>query len=177
MQIKSPSVIKRIPLFAGFHNPMGSAVQTFNSLPREQSAPSGIVSNHWHFSIRHVPLEPPGDLVFVLNPEARYIHVEGPRTILALPTATAQAEVIAPLLLKAFNEGLGTPPATPKLAPWTWSTTTQELATAVGAKLKDMGVRQDLIQIGHGNAMEEQIAVEEWERFMGQLKFLHLRPQ
>lgn len=152
---------------------MASAVQTFNALPRQEKAPSGAVPNHWHFSVRHVQLEPPGDLVFLLNPAARYIHVEGPATISSLSSAPAQAEIIAPLLLKAFNNGLGVPEMT-KQAPWSWSTTTPELANAVGAKLRDLGVKKELVKVGAGKTEEEKIADEEWERFLGQLKFLHL---
>ena len=153
---------------------MASEVQTFNSLPRQKLAPSGAVPNHWHFSIRHVPLEPPGDLLFILNPKARYVHVEGPATILSLKSPTAQAQVVAPLLLKAFNHGLGSDSEAPKIAPWTWSTTDPELARALEARLKDLGVREDVRKVGTSNAEENKVAGEEWESFMDQLKFLHL---
>ena len=126
---------------------MASAVQTFNALPRQQLAPSGAVPNHWHFSIRHVQLEPPGDLVFLLNPAARYIHVEGPAPISSLSSVPAQAELIAPLLLKAFNNGLGSPEVM-KQAPWTWSTTSPELASAVSVRLKELGVKKELETLG-----------------------------
>ena len=154
---------------------MSSDVQSFNSLPRQERVPSGAVPNHWHFSVRHVPLEPPGDLLFILCPGARYIHVEGPAPILSLQSPSAQAEVITSLLLKAFNSGLGSDSSAPKLAPWTWSTTTIELARAVEARLRDLGVRKEVTKIGVSDAEEIKVATEEWERFMGQLKFLHLK--
>ena len=154
---------------------MASEASTFNSLPRQKFAPSGQMPNHWHFSIRHVALEPPGDLLFILNPGARYIHVEGPAPMLSLSTPAAQAEVIVPLLLKAFNGGMGNPPSAPRLAPWTWSTTNSDLARAVEARLSQLGVKEEVTKVETGNIEEEKIATEEWERFEGQLKFLHLK--
>ena len=151
-----------------------SDIKTFNSLPRQKLSPSGAVANHWHFSVRHVPLEPPGDLLYILNPAARYVHVEGPAQILSLQTAAAQAEVVAPLLIKAFNGGLGDASA-PHLAPYTWSTTGAELARAVEARLRQAGVKEEASQIGTGSAEEERVASEEWDRFMGQLKSLYLK--
>ena len=149
-----------------------SDVQAFNSLPRQKLSPSGAVPNHWHFSVRHVPLEPPGDLLFIVNPGARYVHVEGPAPILTLTTPAKQAEVVVPLLVKAFNGGLGD---AFNLAPWSWSTTSAELARAVGARLRQAGVREEAAQVGTGGADEEKVASEEWDRFMGQLKSLHLK--
>ena len=119
-----------------------------------------------------MPLEPPGDLLFIVNPGARYVHVEGPAPILTLTTPAKQAEVVVPLLVKAFNGGLGD---AFNLAPWSWSTTSAELARAVGARLRQAGVREEAAQVGTGGADEEKVASEEWDRFMGQLKSLHLK--
>lgn len=152
---------------------MNSVVEAFNSLPRQELTPSGVVSNHWHFSVRHVPLDPPGDLLFILNPGARYIHVEGPAPILSMPIS-AQARIIVPLLLKAFNDGLGNSSSATKLAPWTWSTTSSELARAVESRLLELGVMGEVAKVGSGDTEEEKVASEEWERFMNQLKSVHL---
>lgn len=154
---------------------MAVDVETYNSLPRPKLSPSGAVPNHWHFSIRHVPLEPPGDLLFILNPGSRYIHVEGPVPVLSSQPLAVQANIIAPLLVKAFVSGMGAPSSTPRSAPYTWSTTNMELARAVSRKLSELGVKEEITKIGTGEPEEEKVATEEWERFMEQLKSLHLR--
>ena len=135
----------------------------------------GAVSNHWHFSVRPVDLEPPGDLLFILNPESRHIQMEGPQSILMLSTAEAQATVIAPLLLKAFNGGMDVGSDSPKVAPWSWSTTSQELAKAVSARLQAMGVSKESTKVGVGKVEEERVANEEWERLMKGMQFMYMK--
>ena len=70
--------------------------------PRNQLAPSGSVRNHWHFPIRHVPIPPAGDLLFMVNPEARYVHAEELAQLLPLATAAERAALVVPMLLRAF---------------------------------------------------------------------------
>src|SRR5690348_10309012 len=81
--------------------------RAFSYLQRPQETPSGLVGNHWQFAVRHVPLNPPGDLLHLVNPGSRYEHSEGPAQVLSRPSAVAQAEAVLPLLFKSFVTGLG----------------------------------------------------------------------
>ena len=152
-----------------------SLVPTFNALPRNRNAPSGMVPNHYHFSIRQVPLTPPGRVVFIILPAARYVHVEGP-----LPpddnsaSSSVKATTIAILLLKAFNGGLSAGEEIKAAGlqvgrPWSWVCNDAEMAGAVGEVLRGMGVTAPE---GVGVAKEEEnsIADEEWGRFFGKLQ-------
>jgi hypothetical protein len=53
----------------------------------------------------NVPTPPAGDLPFMINPEARYAHAEGPAQLLPLAT-TARRALVVPILLKAFLSGV-----------------------------------------------------------------------
>lgn len=147
-----------------------SAVSTFNSLPRPTVSPSKMVTNHWHFTVRHVPLQPPGDLVFFVNPPSGNVHAEGPEQILSLPTAAAKADVIVPFLLKAFINNIGTHVgiASPS-APWSWATDDEQLARAVETKLKELGVKEELCTVITGRSVENMISEREWARVLGTL--------
>ena len=146
-------------------------IPAFNNLPRSKFAPSGSVPNHWHVSLRSVPLEPPGHLLFIINPTSRYVYVEGP-----LPpeysnaSSEVQATTVAMLLLKAFNGGLG---AAQEVGngmgrPWSWVCQDAEMAGAVGETLRGMGV---VAPEGMGVAASEEnkVADEEWDGFLGRL--------
>ncbi|KAJ9314769.1 hypothetical protein DTO271D3_5015 [Paecilomyces variotii] len=149
-------------------------VQTFNRLPQHATTPSGLV-NHWYFSIRHVPLSPPGDLVHFIHPSSGLVHCEGPYAVLTLPSPEAQAEVVAPLLLKAFVYGLSGGPNGERIpqrllsVPFSWATKDQALAEALGKKLERMGVRKELCSISWGNAYEDLVADESWSRVLCEL--------
>jgi hypothetical protein len=146
-------------------------VVSFNALPREQLTPSGLARNHWHFSIRHVPLPPAGDLLYIINPESRFIHVEAPAQLLSLATATERAALVVPMLLNAFlsNMAVGPSPVRPIGAPWSWATSDRELATAVEARLKELGVRKELQSVQVGKDDEDRISDEEWPNLLGRL--------
>lgn len=148
---------------------MEALVTTFNNLRRQPLAPSGQVANHWHFMIQCVPLQPPGEVLFLVNPKARYVHIEGPMRLTPPATTAAKAKAIVPLLLKAFTSGMGAPPEIPRLAPWTWATTDSELAREVGKELEAVGVRPELRTVQTGNLEEDMVAQEEWEKFLEQL--------
>ncbi|EWC46346.1 hypothetical protein DRE_04517 [Drechslerella stenobrocha 248] len=53
-------------------------VAAFNSIPHTELVPSGAGANNWHFAIRHIPLPPPGDVLFLVNPASHFVHAEGP---------------------------------------------------------------------------------------------------
>jgi len=145
-------------------------VSTFNALPRNKVSPSGSVPNHWHISLRQVPLDPPGHLLFIISPASRYVHVEGP---LPPDYSTASTEVkataVSMLLLKAFNDGLGAGGEGGSIGrPWSWACEDAELAGAVGEMLRGMGV---VAPKGVGVAEKEEnvIADGEWRGFFERL--------
>ncbi|CAF9910104.1 MAG: hypothetical protein HETSPECPRED_009611 [Heterodermia speciosa] len=150
-------------------------VTTFKALPRNPKVPSGFTANHWHFSLRHVPLNPPGTLLFLINPGSRYIHVEGP-----IPPAAEneplplRATIYAMLLLKAFNNNLGAPLEHGKTLrngrPWSWSTDDAEVAGAVGEVLRGWGVGEGLESVGIAGQEDNTIATEQWAQFLEGLK-------
>lgn len=152
-----------------------AVVQAFNNLPRPEKTPSGI-PNHWYFTVRHVDLQPPGDLVHLVNPDSHYIHCAGPTQILSLPSAAAKAEVIVPLLLDSFIQGLTTDPngnpirEMSAFAPWTWATKDSELAKAIEKNLKEIGVRKELCIVELGSKEQQDISDTSWAGFFDTLK-------
>ncbi|KAK2792083.1 hypothetical protein FQN51_001921 [Onygenales sp. PD_10] len=143
-------------------------VHAFNNLPRRPKVPSGTVDNHWHFNVHHVPLQPPGDLLFLLNPASLYIHVEGPKQIGNLTSPSARADIILPLLLKSFVTGLqqGGPSELAPFAPWSWSTKDEALARALEEKLRAVGVREELCSVAVADQTLNDLDQERWGEFM-----------
>lgn len=150
---------------------MEATVQAFNKLPRLQSSPSGL-SNHWYFSVKHVPFDPPGDMLHIIHPRSHFMTCEGPAQILTLPSPEAQADAIVPLLLKAFVEGVNKGPDgralpdAPPFVPWTWAAGDRNLADAVEAKLKKISVRADLCTVQSSKKEEDDVANETWKGFL-----------
>lgn len=140
-------------------------VNAFNGLPREKTTPSGL-PNHWHFSVRHVPLQPPQDLLHIVHVESGFIHTAGPEDILSLRDVASQAEVVVPLLLGAFVSGVHktpegvTIPDKPKFAPWQWSTNDEGLRKAVETKFRAVGVREELCSVDVGTETENEVSTE-----------------
>ncbi|MCJ1439958.1 MAG: hypothetical protein MMC23_000439 [Stictis urceolatum] len=161
--------------------PTLAAVTTFNALPRPSTIkathpPKPSSPNTWHFSIHTLDISPPGDLLFLIQPSTGYIHIEGPFPISNLPSPAAQASTIAPLLLKAFNAGLGGyawvevragegRQEVVRFAPENWVTSDKRLAEALGKEMKKLGVRKECRVVGTGEAGEEKRVEEEWGRF------------
>jgi hypothetical protein len=148
-------------------------VRAFNNLPRSPKVPSGLVDNHWQFGVHHVPLTPPGDLLYLINPGSRYGHSEGPAQILSLPSAAARAEILVPLLLKSFVDALVTQadpyPPVSAYAPWSWGTGNEELAKALEERLKAVGVRKELCKIKIGDDASCAIEEEGWSTLLHEL--------
>ncbi|KAK0193676.1 hypothetical protein F5146DRAFT_1134465 [Armillaria mellea] len=121
-------------------------VARFNALPRLSRAPSGQVANEWHFDIRFIHLDPPSHLLFIMQPESTFIHTEmlGSKPMMFFPEAEKDAapEVVRGLI-RAFLTSFGDIGMTP-LAPWKLTIEDANLATAVGAEFKRLGVRKEL---------------------------------
>lgn len=146
-------------------------VTRFNALPRTSRAPSGHVANDWHFDIRFIHLDPPSHLLFMVQPESTFIHTEmlGNKPMMFFPeTGKEAAPEVARGLIRAFLTSFGDTGMTP-LAPWKLTTEDTDLATAVGAEFKKLGVRKELckISVSHSNAA---IARESFEDFFNGLK-------
>ncbi|KAK7025280.1 hypothetical protein R3P38DRAFT_2953748 [Favolaschia claudopus] len=137
-------------------------VSKFNALPRKPKSPSGLVSNNWHFDLRFIYLDPPSHVLFLVQPESTYIHIErlplgASNGIAFFPESGAEAAPeIARALMQAFLDSLvnhkleRNPP--PPYAPWSLSTDDRELAAAVGKEFKRIGVREELCNIQVSNA-------------------------
>ena len=151
------------------YNPQ-DLISNFNALPRPARAPSGRVPNHWNISIRHVTLSPPGDLVFLVQPDSHYVHSEGPIQIaegqtpghVLNPKSLLTLQTIARLIMKAFVEGTGTGSAIAASAPWSWATNEPNFARRIIKVMTDMGVRADLMNMVVADADELAICDEEW---------------
>ena len=136
-------------------------VQAFNALPRTQKVATGLADNHWQFFVTHVPLFPPGDLLHIVHPKVYYSKTEGPAHILSLESVAARADVILPLLLKAFimDERIGA-------APWSWGTENEELATALVKAMTAARVRNELCRITTRDHESIQHEKELWATFL-----------
>ncbi|KAK0469902.1 uncharacterized protein EV420DRAFT_1497412 [Desarmillaria tabescens] len=146
-------------------------VTRFNALPRTPRAPSGRVANDWHFDLRFIHLDPPSHLLFMVQPESTFIHTEilGSKPMMFFPeTGKEAAPEVARGLIRAFLTSFGEIGMTP-LAPWKLTTEDTDLATAVGAEFKRLGVRKELckISVSQSNAV---IARESFEGFFKGLK-------
>lgn len=146
-------------------------VAKFNSLPRQKMAPSGMVANDWVFDVFHVDLSPPGDLLMLVNPGSRYVHMEGPDGGLSKADMSEKAQSTAKLLIKAFNGGMGMDdPDIPPRAPLTWSTSNSAFAKAVGGSLADMGVKAELQNISVAGKEDMAILSEAWSDLYKQVR-------
>ncbi|KAL9116066.1 MAG: hypothetical protein Q9227_000434 [Pyrenula ochraceoflavens] len=164
---------------------MEAIIDRFNSLPRKERSPSGMVANHWHFSIRQVPLEPPGELLFLTNPASHFVHTEGP---LPPPNSSdseeTRAVAIAFLLVKAFASGLGGSAPEGRTSetlsvgrPWSWSTTTNAKAREMETALRTLGVTEELLHVETASEETNKGADEDWDDLFQKLSsFVSGRP-
>ncbi|KAG6915691.1 hypothetical protein DXG01_010419 [Tephrocybe rancida] len=138
---------------------MSESVKAFNKLPRPLRSPSGKAPNHWHFDLRYVTLEPPAHILFIVQLDTSYVHIENlphdtPRdhSLMYFPeSGTAAAPVVCRALIHSFLESLGakTPAknAPAPYAPYKLTTEERSLAKAVEKEFKRMGVRDELCEI------------------------------
>jgi hypothetical protein len=147
-------------------------VQEFNRLPRTPKIPSGFADNHWQFALQHVPLDPPGDLLHLVNPETRFNHSEGPVEIPHSASVAAQANIVLRLLLKAFIRPIGEKSHDRWMlpyAPWTWGTADKALAKALETRMRSVGVREELCKIDVGHQDTIKLEKEEWVLVLGKM--------
>ncbi|KAK4501902.1 hypothetical protein PRZ48_007711 [Zasmidium cellare] len=132
----------------------------------QHTVPSGL-PNHWIFRVRHVPLDPPGDLVVAVHPQSYFQLQAGPAQILSLPTSAERAEALIPYLLEAFIVGDADRGAS--WAPWSWATDDQEMATALEVKLREHGIPEELCTVSICTPAEKEIIGEAWSSLVGTL--------
>ena len=155
--------------FLGTYRPQ-DLLTNYNAHRRPTLAPSGKMPNHWNITIRHVPLSPPGDLVFFVQPDSHYVFQEGPIQIVEgqppghklNPKSLVTLQTIARLIMKAFVEGMDGPTAS---APWSWSTNDSNFARRIIKVMTDMGVRGDLLNMAVADAEELATCDEDWDKF------------
>lgn len=145
---------------------MDGTVRSFNRLVRPLATPTGL-PNHWVFGVRHVPLQPPGDLVVAVHPRSNFVLQGGPGQILSSSNDSEKAQAILPFLLNAFIKGsqspLGAQPTDPPpFAPWTWATEDPELAKALEACLSQHGVVEELCRVEECSEDEKNILEQAW---------------
>lgn len=158
-------------------------ILNFNALPRPARAPSGRVPNHWNISIRHVALHPPGDLVFLVQPDSHFVHSEGPIQIVEgqtpghtlNPKSLVTLQTIARLIMKSFVEGMSGRSVVAASAPWSWATNDPNFARRIIKVMTDMGVREDLLTMVVADADELASCDEDWDGLSQQLTGL-VRP-
>ncbi len=148
--------------------------RAFNNLTLAETTPTGL-PNGWHLSVRHVPMNPAGDMVFLVHPQSEYICSEGPANISCLPTSDTQANVAVPLLLNRFVKGVHTGPTgeplpnMPVVAPARLCTNDSELARAIERKFIALGIRQELCTIHAGTVEENETSDKGWRRTLSSL--------
>ncbi|KAI4252336.1 MAG: hypothetical protein LQ352_004343 [Teloschistes flavicans] len=146
-----------------------SLVSSFRALPRRQLVPSGSAPNFWHFSIRQVPLSPPGAVLFLVNPPSEYVHVEGPLPeAFHMESLAIRANIVTLLLLKAFVSGLGN--SVQMGRPWEWMTDDAEMAGAIGECLRGMGIRDGLDAMKSRGDQMKSIGRGSWRNCKGPFK-------
>lgn len=144
---------------------MDEILNSFNRLPRPRTTPSGL-PNHWVFAVRHVSLQPPGDVVLVIHPSDSTLRM-GIGQVLSASNASEKARALLPLLLNAFvmgDQGPGSPPPVdqPLSAPWTWATEDSELAKALENCLSQHGFVNELCRVGIVSRVDKDILDLTW---------------
>lgn len=141
-------------------------VRVFNFLPRSPRVPAGTVPNHWHVSLRHVPLSPPGDLLFIVNPDSHYVRTSRPIGVADL-TSPEATEKIAKTLLDLFVT-MGVDAGMVRgWRPWSWSTDDEAMGTRIVEKLREMGVDEEgLLKMETASNETNQACLEDWNRFL-----------
>lgn len=117
-------------------------------------------------------------MIQIFNPASSYQACSDPVEIFSLPSIDAQADAIVPALLGLYVRGVdyvntpslqGRIPRTPPFAPFSWGTKNSELARAIEAKLRTLGVREELCTVQSGTTEEGKGADEAFGKVMTEL--------
>ncbi|KAG5721443.1 hypothetical protein E4T56_gene13187 [Termitomyces sp. T112] len=160
-------------------------VKDFNALPCPPLAPSSKVPNHWHFDLRYVTLEPPAHVLFLVQLDSSFVHMErlpydvdptSNETLFYFPeSSSAAAPVVCKALIHSFLDGFGIEKFTKDVpapyAPFKLTTGERSLAHAVEEEFQCMGVRRELCRIEIASGNRTHVAVQAafnriWERLV-----------
>ena len=139
-------------------------VEAFNELPRSPILFHANRNNHWHFAAR--PISDTGSCLFATHPATNRTYIEGPFQLSAAEPLDKWAACIVPYLLSLFitstyssstHDSHGTECGGMTRAPWTWSTTNEELAIACEKRLREVGVKEELCHVGWSKKGEEAL--------------------
>ncbi|KAF2452151.1 hypothetical protein P171DRAFT_516023 [Karstenula rhodostoma CBS 690.94] len=150
---------------------MGDVINAFKRLPRPQTTPTGL-PNHWVFQSRHVPLEPPGDLIVAVHPQSRFQLTAGPLQLPTTLTTKEKAEKMLPYLLQVFVNEVHDPSGSTQVeakAPWSWSTVDSALAAALEPLFAQRGFPEELRNVKVCSEDEKAISNECWDELLGRL--------
>jgi len=135
----------------------------FNKLPRPEICANKRDRNHWTISIRHVPLQPESDVLFLVLNNGTFVHACGPARLLHLTNAIERADYVLPMLLKSFTSSFDT--GMPPMAPWSWSIRESMLAQSLELAFQSLGLRKELQKIQVATDEENFASDREWARF------------
>ena len=139
-------------------------VESFNALTRSPILFHADRNNHWHFAAR--PISDKGCCLFATHPATNRTYIEGPFVLSASEPLDKWAVCIVPQLLSLFtystyssstHDSHGTECGGLNRAPWTWSTTNEELAIACERRLREVGVKEELCHVGWSKKGEEAL--------------------
>ena len=82
------------------------------------------------------------------------------------PKSLVTLQIIAKLIMKAFVEGMEGPEAS---APHSWATNDPDFARRIIKVMKDMGVREDLMEMKVAETGELTSCDEDWNGLFGNL--------
>ncbi|KAH9223912.1 hypothetical protein DL95DRAFT_517231 [Leptodontidium sp. 2 PMI_412] len=108
---------------------------------------------------------PLGDTLFFTHPPSGYTNSEGPVQGLVDKSAAERADIIVPMMLKAFNSGLDLTllePGTTPFALGSWGTDDEDLAKSLEERFESAGIRKELCVVKVGDKESIRIERENW---------------
>lgn len=127
-----------------------------------------MVPNHWHISIRHVPLQPPGHVVVLVQPDSHYVDSQG-SIERALGRALGDAIdleneatvlVIVRLILQSFVN------RSPQIGrPWSWCTNDEAMAGRIIGLMRRLNVDEALLDMPAASDEQNASCEQDWEGY------------
>jgi len=140
-------------------------VHDFNDLTRQEFNCDGTIPNNWSISIRHVAIQPESDVLFLVAHEGQFVHAIGPARLLHITDANERANIVVPMLLKAFVMSFDTNTGYPGLAPWEWNIRESMLAQSLQSAFRALNIRLALQKIQVSTTQQNAICDREWVKF------------